>query len=469
MSKTIVKTVHDAIKAAGITGGMTISFHHHLRNGDRVMEMILDACADMGIKDLTVAASSVFPAQASLVGHMRAGVVTGLETSYMSGPVAQAVTRGELENPVVFRSHGGRAQAIDSGQLKIDAAFIAAPSVDAAGNIDGANGPAACGSLGYPAPDAANAAKVVAVTDNLMQCELERISIPGDQVDMILTVDSIGDPAGIVSGTTKITRDPVSLVIARLAADLIEASGLIKDDFRFQTGAGGISLAAAKFVREKMRAKGVTGDYLLGGITGYLVDMLEEGLFKRMFDVQCFDLKAVESLRKNVNHMEITASQYASPDVADSYAGRLDTVLLGATEIDTNFNVNVHTDSNGLIIGGSGGHSDTAAGAKLTVIVAPLVRARLPIVVDKVLTVSTPGNTVDALVTEHGIAVNPANTELTERLADSGLPLTTIGELRQKALSMTGIPKRVPMTDTVVGRVLYRDGSEIDAIHTPEA
>jgi citrate lyase subunit alpha/citrate CoA-transferase len=286
---------------------------------------------------------------------------------------------------------------------------------------------------------------------------------------MILTVDSIGDPAGIVSGTTKITRDPVSLVIARLAADLIEASGLIKNDLRFQTGAGGISLAAAKFVREKMRAKGVIGDYLLGGTTGYLVDMLEEGLFKRMFDVQCFDLKAVESLRKNVNHMEITASQYASPDVADSYASRLDTVLLGATEIDTDFNVNVHTDSNGLIIGGSGGHSDTAAGAKLTVIVAPLVRARLPIVVDKVLTVSTPGNTVDALVTEHGIAVNPANTELTERLADSGLPLTTIGELRQKALSMTGIPKRVPMTDTVVGRVLYRDGSEIDAIHTPEA
>ena len=69
--------------------------------------------------------------------------------------------------------------------------------------------------------------------------------------------------------------------------------------------------------------------------------------------------------------------------------------------------VNVHTDSNGCLMGGSGGHTDAAAGAKLTMILAPLVRARLPIVTDRVTCISTPGSSIDVLVTQRGIAVNP--------------------------------------------------------------
>lgn len=101
----------------------------------------------------------------------------------------------------------------------------------------------------------------------------------------------------------------------------------------------------------------------------------------------------------------------------------LDVVILGATQIDTDFNVNVHTDSNGYIMGGSGGHSDTAAGAKMAMIIAPLTRARLSIVVDRVLTVSTPGSTIDVLVTQRGIAVNPRQQELKERLRRPVCPL----------------------------------------------
>ena len=112
-------------------------------------------------------------------------------------------------------------------------------------------------------------------------------------------MESIGDPNGIVSGTTKITRDPVGLLMAMTAVDVIKASGLLKEGFSFQTGAGGASLAAAKYLKDVMLAEKIRGSFGLGGITGYMVDMLNEGCFESLLDVQCFDLKAVESIRSN--------------------------------------------------------------------------------------------------------------------------------------------------------------------------
>jgi citrate lyase subunit alpha/citrate CoA-transferase len=100
-----------------------------------------------------------------------------------------------------------------------------------------------------------------------------------------------GDPKGIVSGTTKITKDPVGLTIAAMAAKVIEATSLLKDGFSFQTGAGGVSLAVAHFVRQRMEEDHIVGSFALGGITGYMVDMLEKGFFQKLIDVQGFDLK----------------------------------------------------------------------------------------------------------------------------------------------------------------------------------
>ena len=71
-------------------------------------------------------------------------------------------------------------------------------------------------------------------------------------------------------------------------------------------------------------------------------------------DVQCFDLKAAASIRDNPNHCEVGAAQYASAGAKSSIMDSLDVAVLGATEIDTSFNINVHTDSNGSIMGGSG-------------------------------------------------------------------------------------------------------------------
>lgn len=463
MSK-VVNSLNEVIKLCGLKDGMRISFHHHLRNGDHVINMVMEEIANAGYKDITVNASSVFDIHAPLIGHIKNKVVTGLEVNYMGAVIGREISSGIMDKPVTFRSHGGRPSDIETGKTPIDIAFIAAPTSDNMGNCSGKYGKSACGSLGYAFADAMNAKKVVVITDNLVEYPLNDFSIAETYVDYVVCVDKIGDPTGIVSGTTKITKDPVGLMMASYATEVIQHSGLLKDGFSFQTGAGGASLAVAKYLKDLMLAEKIQGSFGMGGITSYLVDMLEAGCFKALMDVQCFDLRAVQSIRENPMHREVTASHYASPTSKSAIVDNLDVVILGATQIDTNFNVNVHTDSNGYIMGGSGGHSDTAAGAKLTMIVAPLSRARLSIVVDKVLCVSTPGNTVDVLVTQRGIAVNPLRNDLRDRLKEAGLPVVDIHELKALAESITGIPKSVKLGDKIVANVIYRDGTLLDTI-----
>lgn len=462
--KKVLKSIEEAIDKIGLKDGMTVSFHHHLRNGDFVLNMVMYAIAQKGIKDITVAASSIFPIHEPLVEYMKKGVVTGIVTDYMSGPVAEAVSRGLLKKPAVMMTHGGRPRAVESGDLHIDAAFIAAPTADTYGNINGVYGNAACGSLGYAVCDAEYADKVVAITDNLVPYPACPIEIDETYVDYVVKVDSIGNPAGIVSGTTKITKDPVGLRIAKMASKVIKASGLLKDGFSFQTGAGGTSLAVAAELKEMMKNEGITGSFAAGGITGYIVDMLDEGLFKSILDVQCFDLKAVESYRDNPHHMGMSGSMYGNPHNKGAVVNNLDVMILGATEADMDFNVNVTTGSNGIIMGGSGGHSDTAAGAKLSIVVTNLIKARLPIIKDKVTTVTTPGESIDVIVTERGIAVNSRRKDLSEKLKAFNLPVMTIEELKNLAESLTGKPEEIKMSDKIAAVVEYRDGTVIDVV-----
>ena len=461
----LLPTIKDAIIASGLRDGMTVSFHHHLRNGDYVLNMVMQAIAELGIRDLTVNASSLFDTHRPLIGHIENGVVSTLMTDYMSGELGRFISAGGMKNPVQFRTHGGRPCDIANGKTPIDVAFIAAPASDMMGNCTGKQGKSACGSLGYAMPDARYAKYTVVITDELVNYPLIDWSIPETDVDAVVVVDSIGNPKGIVSGTTKITRDPVGLSMAMTAVDVIKASGLLKDGFSFQTGAGGASLAAAKYLKDVMLAEGIHGSFGLGGITGYMVDMLNEGCFESLMDVQCFDLKAVESIRSNPRHQEISASHYASPEAKSATVDSLDVVILGATEIDTDFNINVHTDSNGRIMGGSGGHSDTAAGAKLAMIIAPLSRARLPIVTDRVTCISTPGSSIDVLVTQKGVAVNPKNAELRDRLIAAGIKVMDIRELKALAESVSGVPEKPVFGERIVADVIYRDGTVIDHIY----
>ena len=461
----LVKSIREAVALSGLKDGMTVSFHHHLRNGDFVLNMVMEEIAALGLKDLTVNASSLFDVHAPLLTHIKNGVVTGISADYIAAGLGRAFSEGVMNKPVEFRTHGGRPRDIALGRTPIDVAFIAAPTADPMGNCSGKYGKSACGSLGYAYADAMYAKKVVVITDNLVPYPMQDWSISENYIDYVVCVDAIGDPKGIVSGTTQITRDPVGLVMASHAAKVIETSGLLKDGFSFQTGAGGASLAAAKFLKETMLKKQIQGSFGLGGITGYMVDMLQAGCFRNLMDVQCFDLKAVESIKNDPRHQEISALQYAAPGARGAVVDNLDVVILGATEVDTNFNVNVHTDSNGYIMGGSGGHSDTAAGAKLTMIIAPLFRARLPIVTDRVTCISTPGENIDVLVTQGGIAVNPKNVELKQRLVEAGLPITDIEALKQKAERITGAPQKPKHGERVVAHVIGREGDLQDSIY----
>ena len=463
MSK-LVSSLREAIAASGLRDGMTVSFHHHLRSGDYVINMVMNEIAAMGIKNLTVNASSLFDVHAPLAEHIKSGVITRIITDYMSEGLGKYISAGIMEQPVEFMTHGGRPTAIMQGKTPIDVAFVAAPAADCEGSCTGKIGRSACGSLGYAFADAEFAKKTVVITDGLCK-RLEEPSIDGKYVDFVVSVDEIGDPRGIVSGTTTITRDPVGLIMARDAADVIKYSGLLKDGFSFQTGAGGASLAAAKFLMEIMLEEKIHGGFGLGGITGYMVDMLRAGCFEELRDVQCFDLKAVESIRTDPRHHEIGAFEYASPANGHAWVNSLDAVILGATEIDTDFNVNVHTNSSGTIMGGSGGHSDTAAGAKLAMVIAPLFRARQPIITERVSCVSTPGRDIDVFVTQYGIAVNPKNEELRDRLIRAHLPIVSIEELKAKAESLCGVPKALEHGERVVAKVIGRGGEVQDLIY----
>ncbi len=466
--RKIIATLQEAIERAGPRDGMTISTHHHLRNGDDVLNHVVRVIENLGVREVTIASSSIHPVHAEIIDAIRSGTITRLECG-VNGLIGELASRGELDCPITVRSHGGRARSIVTGEVPIDLAVIAAPCCDEYGNMNGVHGPSAFGSLGYAFADALHARTVIAVSDNIVPFPAAPVSIPQSAVDWVVPVQRLGDPAKIVSTTTRVTTDPVGLQIARYAAQVIEASGRLRDGFSMQTGSGGISLAVAESVRDMMRRQDVKGSFGCGGITGFFVDMLEEGLFRALFDVQCFDLRAVESMRKNRSHVEISADTYANPFNAGAVVNQLDCVILGATEVDVDFNVNVNTESNGYLLHNTGGHSDTAAGAGLAIIVAPSIRGRLPIVKDEVTTITTPGETVDVVVTERGIAVNDRHPDLKAELLRRKAPVKDIRELQREIYAVTGTPRPLEFEDEVVALVEYRDGSIIDTIRRVKA
>ena len=164
-----LRSIEDAIDRTGLKDGMTVSFHHHMRNGDYVVNMVMEAIEKKGLKDIHIAASGLFKCHEPLVRMAENGTIRKITLSTISpGPLAKAITHGKFKEPCVFQSHGGRPCAIEEGKLHIDVAFISAPCCDAYGNMNGAVGKSACGVLSYAYADAQYADKVVAVTDNLV-------------------------------------------------------------------------------------------------------------------------------------------------------------------------------------------------------------------------------------------------------------------------------------------------------------
>lgn len=360
----MVESIAEVLKKCGIKDGMTLSFHHHFREGDYVVNMVMEEVHKMGIKDITICASSLGKAHNPIVPMIEDGTVTGIQSSGVRGKIGEAISTGKLQGYAIMRSHGGRVRAIEEGDVHIDIAFIGAPTCDEYGNMRAVGGKSDCGVLSYAVVDAMYADKVVAITDTLVPYPNLPASISQIYVDYVVKVDEIGNPAKIATGAAKPTTDVRKIMMANYCTQFVINTPYFKNGFTYQTGVGGASIASTISLGEIMRERGIKMGLGLGGIAGPMCKLLEEGLIEKLVDTQDFDLTAIESIKNNPNHYEITGSEYANPMNKGAYVNQLDFVILASLEVDVNFNCNVVVDSNGMVTGAQGGHPDTAAGAK---------------------------------------------------------------------------------------------------------
>jgi citrate lyase subunit alpha/citrate CoA-transferase len=457
------ESIKQALINAGLKDGMTVSTHHHLRNGDFVANAVFQAAAELGVKDLRWFPSASFPCHQGQIDHMENGVIRHIEGS-MNGPLGDYCTRGKMRGMAVLRSHGGRYQAVQDGEVHIDVAVIAAPTADPFGNATGDRGPTACGLLGFALADSEYADHVIAVTDNLVPFPCIPWQIQGNNVDQVVVMDSIGDASKIVSGTTQITKSPDRLLIAELTARFCDEAGIVQDGFSFQAGAGGTALSFALFLRDMMRERSIKARFVRGGSTQYLVDMLEEGLTDYILDGQTFDLEGVRSMRENAGHVNTSPFTSYNWHGKGNFASMLDAVVLGATEVDVDFNANVVTHSDGRLLHGIGGWQNCLA-SKCTILPIPAFRDRIPVIVDKVTTLCGPGELIDVIVTERGIAINPQRRDLIEKMHGSSLPIRTITELKDEIEEICGgAPKKPDFGEKVVAAIKWVDGTVIDCV-----
>jgi citrate lyase subunit alpha/citrate CoA-transferase len=458
-----VPDLETALRKCGLRDGMVISSHHHLRDGDKVAVMALQAAARLGVKDLMWFPSASFPSQAAAIELMNSGAIHHIEGS-MNGPLGDYCTQGRMRGMGVLRSHGGRWQAIQDGEVHIDVAVIAAPTADFFGNADGSHGKSACGSLGFALADSIYADQVIVVTDNLIPFPCIPPQIQGNNVDYVVEVESIGDPAKIVSGTTQITRSPDRLRIAELVARFLRDAGIMRNGFSFQAGAGGIALAFVEYLRKMMKDAGVKARFVRGGSTKYLVEMLREGQTDYILDGQTFDLDAVRSIASDPRHVPTSPFTSYNFHGKGNFASLVDAIVLGATEVDVNFNGNVVTHSDGRLLHGIGGWQNCLSGG-CTILAVPSFRDRIPVIVDEVTTLTGPGELIDVVVTERGIAINPRRKDLLDAVHGSKLPIRPIEGMKAEVEKICGgKPARPKLKDRPVAVVKWVDGSVLDTV-----
>ena len=457
-----VDSLKSALLAAGIKDNMCISTHHHFRNGDLLANQIFDIAKELGVKNLVWFPSASFPCHEHLIPYLEDGTIHHIEGS-MNGPLGRFASSGKMKGVGVLRSHGGRYQAVQDGEVKIDIAVIGAACADAFGNANGLSGPSATGLLGFALADSQYAAKVIVVSDNMVPFPCVPWQIQGNYVDYTVEVEKLGEPEKIISGTTRVTKSPDRLYMADLTARFCETAGIIKEGFSFQTGAGGTSLAVSEYFREIMIKKGIKARFARGGSNKYLVSMLEEGLIDYILDGQTFDLDGVRSMAENPSHVWTSPFTSYNYHGKGNFAGMVDVVILGATEIDLNYNANVVTHSDGYLLHGIGGWQNCLF-SKTVILPVPLFRDRIPVIVDEVTTICGPGELIDVVVTERGIAINPKRKDLLEAVKDSGLPLKTIQELKEMADDICGVPDKPEFEDQIIALVKWVDGTVLDAV-----
>ena len=392
------------------------------------------------------------------------GTITSIQASGVRGKIGEAISHGKLKGLAIMRSHGGRVRSLVTGETKVDIAFIGAPTSDEYGNLRGVGGKSNCGVLSYSHVDGDCAEYVVAITDTLVPFPNFPAHISMTKVDCVCVVDAIGIPEKIATGAAKPTTDQRKLMMAEYCTQVVVNTPYFKDGFSYQTGVGGASIASTISLTKIMEERGIKMGFGVGGMTKPMCDLLDRGLCRVLLDTQAFDLDAVTNIL-NPKHHRITAGSYANPFNKGAFVNKLDYVILASLEVDVHFNCNVVVGSDGIITGAQGGHPDTAQGAKCTIVICPLLQGRIPAICSEVTTVTTPGESVDIVVTDYGVAVNPNRPDLLKALEEADcVPLKTIEQLRDEAYAITGVPNPVEFGDRIVGIIEARDGTIMDVV-----
>jgi citrate lyase subunit alpha/citrate CoA-transferase len=254
-------------------------------------------------------------------------------------------------------------------------------------------------------------------------------------------------------------------MIAEQVARLLRDAGILRDGFSFQAGAGGIALAFVGYLRNMMREAGIKARFVRGGSTRYLVELLQEGYTDYILDGQTFDLDAVRSIASDPRHLPTSPFTSYNYHGKGNFASMVDAVVLGATEVDVNFNANVVTHSDGRLLHGIGGWQNCLASG-CTILAVPSFRDRIPVIVDEVTTITGPGELIDVVATERGIAINPRREDLLDALKGSDLPIRPIEAIQQEVEQMCGgKPARPRFTDRPVAAIKWVDGTVIDTVY----
>ena len=306
-----MENIHEALVKCKAHNGMTVSFHHHFREGDLVVCMVMREIHKMGLKNITLAATSLGKAHDELVPMIEDGTITRIEASGVRGKIGEAISHGKLQGLAIMRSHGGRVRSLITGETKVDIAFIGSPTSDDYGNLRGIGGKTDCGVLSYSHVDGDQAEYVVAITDCLVPFPNFPAHISMTKVDYVCVVDAIGIPEKIASGAAKPTTDQRKLMMAEYCTQVVVNTPYFKEGFSYQTGVGGASIASTISLTRIMKERGIKMGFGVGGLTKPMCDLLDQGLVRVLLDTQAFDLDAVSNVI-NPAHHRITARGYAT-------------------------------------------------------------------------------------------------------------------------------------------------------------
>lgn len=452
--------LEDVVRMIG--DGANVSAGNHYRFHDPFVTLLLNSLIEVEKRNLGLAIQLLYfkdgsPKMDALIRAIEKGVITRLECGGVYGSLGSYISKGNLPFPVQLIGYGARAGMLRSGQITTDWLLGQVPYADQHGKVSGIMGPeqALCGNLGLLASDAAYArygyVGCVAQTGDTPVSDPSGVN---SQPEWLVNLgNDVLDNQGISGGTTdiraiesRLEKDPIAQTITDNVMRVINASGVIKDGINFQAGAGTVSLATIYKLATVLEKRGIRGGFSTGGLLPIHLEMLRKGLVSRLFDGQAFntDPGVFKSFAENPNHVTTTPWDFYAAFNSDRLVQHQNLAVLGALEIDRDFNANVLTGRNGIIRGGLGGAQD-AASSQLTIITTPLINASKstrtisPKIVPEVAVVTTVGSDVDVVVTEEAIAINPRSRspyidQLRANAVASGLTVLSIEDLAALSL-----------------------------------